>query len=229
MRYTIVIERGPTSYGAYVPDLPGCVAAAETQQEVLRLIREAISFHLEAMREEVTTRDTPVIVLTAQVLTERDMALLNRGVATVLGKGLFSGEETLAHVEAALVGSRKLGNEAQRLVRRAMAYLHTHYPELVTREGLARHVGVSENYLTRCFRYELGVTPMVYLNRYRLNRAKGLLTTSPKSITEIALAVGFEDSNYFGRLFRREVGVTPRAYRQEHSRSSHPNRSTPSA
>ena len=52
MRYTIVIERGPASYGAYVPDLPGCVAAAETQQEVLRLIREAISYHLEAMREE---------------------------------------------------------------------------------------------------------------------------------------------------------------------------------
>jgi len=52
MRYTIVIERGPASYGAYVPDLPGCVAAAETQQEVLQLIREAISFHLEAMREE---------------------------------------------------------------------------------------------------------------------------------------------------------------------------------
>jgi len=52
MRYTIVIEKGPTSYGAYVPDLPGCVAAAETEEEVLQLIREAISFHLEAMREE---------------------------------------------------------------------------------------------------------------------------------------------------------------------------------
>jgi predicted RNase H-like HicB family nuclease len=52
MRYAIVIERGPTSYGAYVPDLPGCVAAAETRNEVLRLIREAIEFHIEEMREE---------------------------------------------------------------------------------------------------------------------------------------------------------------------------------
>lgn len=49
MRYAIVIERGPTSYGAYVPDLPGCVAAAETREEALRLIREAIEFHLEEM------------------------------------------------------------------------------------------------------------------------------------------------------------------------------------
>jgi predicted RNase H-like HicB family nuclease len=52
MRYAIVIEKGPTSYGAYVPDLPGCVAAAETQEEVLRLIREAIESHLEAMGED---------------------------------------------------------------------------------------------------------------------------------------------------------------------------------
>ncbi len=52
MRYAIVIEKGPTSYGAYVPDLPGCVAAAETRDEALQLIREAIEFHIEEMREE---------------------------------------------------------------------------------------------------------------------------------------------------------------------------------
>ena len=52
MRYAIVVERGPISYGAYVPDLPGCVAAAETREEVLRLVREAIAFHLEEMRKE---------------------------------------------------------------------------------------------------------------------------------------------------------------------------------
>lgn len=52
MRYAIVIEKGPTSFGAYVPDLPGCVAAAETEEEVVTLVREAIEFHLEAMRDE---------------------------------------------------------------------------------------------------------------------------------------------------------------------------------
>jgi predicted RNase H-like HicB family nuclease len=52
MRYAIVIEKGPVSFGAYVPDLPGCVAAAESRDEVLQLIREAIGFHLEEMREE---------------------------------------------------------------------------------------------------------------------------------------------------------------------------------
>lgn len=52
MKYLIVIEKGPESYGAYVPDLPGCVAVAETREEVITLIDEAIAFHLEGLREE---------------------------------------------------------------------------------------------------------------------------------------------------------------------------------
>ena len=47
MRYMVVIEEGETSWGAYVPDLPGCVAVAETEEEVKHLIQEAIEFHLE--------------------------------------------------------------------------------------------------------------------------------------------------------------------------------------
>jgi predicted RNase H-like HicB family nuclease len=50
MRYAVVIEKGETSYGAFVPDLPGCVAVGETVEEVERLIREAIEFHIEGLR-----------------------------------------------------------------------------------------------------------------------------------------------------------------------------------
>ncbi|HZZ91025.1 MAG TPA: type II toxin-antitoxin system HicB family antitoxin [Usitatibacter sp.] len=52
MQYLVVVEKGATSFGAYVPDLPGCVAAAETRDEVVSLIREAIEFHLEGLRED---------------------------------------------------------------------------------------------------------------------------------------------------------------------------------
>lgn len=52
MKYTIVIEEGPESFGAYVPDLPGCVAVGATRAEASALIREAIAGHLELMREE---------------------------------------------------------------------------------------------------------------------------------------------------------------------------------
>lgn len=50
MRYLVVVEEGPTSFGAHVPDLPGCVAAAETRDEALKLIREAIEFHIEGLK-----------------------------------------------------------------------------------------------------------------------------------------------------------------------------------
>lgn len=52
MSYAVVIEKGETSYGAYVPDLPGCVAVAETKEEVEALITEAIQFHLEILESE---------------------------------------------------------------------------------------------------------------------------------------------------------------------------------
>ena len=50
MKYTVIIEKGPHSYGAYVPDLPGCVAVAESEEEVKTLIKEAIEFHIEGMK-----------------------------------------------------------------------------------------------------------------------------------------------------------------------------------
>jgi predicted RNase H-like HicB family nuclease len=50
MRYMVVIEKGSSSYGAFVPDLPGCIAVGETEAEALLLIEEAIQFHLEDMR-----------------------------------------------------------------------------------------------------------------------------------------------------------------------------------
>jgi predicted RNase H-like HicB family nuclease len=51
MEYLVVVEKGRSSYGAYVPDLPGCVAAGGTSREVLRLIRDAVKLHIDALRE----------------------------------------------------------------------------------------------------------------------------------------------------------------------------------
>lgn len=49
MQYLVIIEDGSTSFGAYVPDLPGCVAVGETREEVTTLIHEAIEFHVEGL------------------------------------------------------------------------------------------------------------------------------------------------------------------------------------
>ncbi len=52
MRYMVVIERGEKSWGTHVPDLPGCVAAADTREEVVQLVREAIDFHIESLKQD---------------------------------------------------------------------------------------------------------------------------------------------------------------------------------
>ena len=169
---------------------------------------------LEAMRDREATRTIPVIVVTGQTLTESEMGRLNSGVTRVLSKGVFNLEETLAHLDAALARKRALSDEAQRLVRQAMVYIQEHYAEPLSRQEIAVHVGLSDDYLTSCFHKELGLTPVAYLNRYRVQQARQLLKNTHKSITEIALDVGFSSSSYFSRIFRRETGMSPEAYRR---------------
>ncbi len=171
---------------------------------------------LAQMREWESTRNTAVVVLTSKTLTEADMTRLSHGVATVMSKGLYDAKEMLSHIEIALTRNKKLGTDSQRLVRKAMAYIHEHYTEQLTREGLARYVNASEGHLARCFRQETGMSPMAYLNRYRVNQAKTMLMTTSQSITAVSMAVGFSDNNYFSRVFRQEVGCSPQVYRREH-------------
>lgn len=52
MQYTVILERGERSWGAHVPDLPGCIAAGESREEALSLIREAIVMHIAGLREQ---------------------------------------------------------------------------------------------------------------------------------------------------------------------------------
>ena len=59
MRYVVIVEQGENGFGAYVPDLPGCVAVGQTKDEALRLIQEAIQLHLESLREEGLTPPAP--------------------------------------------------------------------------------------------------------------------------------------------------------------------------
>ncbi len=59
MQYLVVIEQGPNSVGAYVPDLPGCIAAGETREEVATLIQEAIELHIEDLKAQGQQAPSP--------------------------------------------------------------------------------------------------------------------------------------------------------------------------
>jgi len=171
---------------------------------------------LEEMRKIESTRNIPVVVITGQSLTKEDVSRLNLGVASVLGKGMFSVDETFQHLADALAHKRKSGSESQHIALKAMAFIHAFYTEPISRSDVAAHVGLSERHLTRCFHQEVGLTPITYLNRYRVKRAKALLDTGEKGVTEIAVEVGFSSSSYFTRVFRDEVGISPRDYLRNH-------------
>lgn len=51
MKYMVIIEKSETGYGAHIPDLPGCIAVGKTREEVLKLIREGVELHIQALRE----------------------------------------------------------------------------------------------------------------------------------------------------------------------------------
>jgi len=210
--------------------LPGCrVLRAHNGQEALRIIQqeqpdlvlldlmmpELDGFGvLGAMHEQEMSRDIPVIVLTGKVLTRDDMARLNQGVASILEKGLLSVEETLARIETTLSRSRKPSYETQQIVRRAMAFIHEHYAEPISRTDVALNGGVSERHLARCFKEEMELTISSYLNRYRVRQAKRLLAVGDMNVTEVAMAVGFSSSSYFSQVFRQETGMSPSAYQR---------------
>jgi signal transduction histidine kinase/AraC-like DNA-binding protein len=101
------------------------------------------------------------------------------------------------------------------LVRQAVAYMHDHCGEAISREEIAEALGVSANYFSRVFRRELGLSPWQYLSRLRIMRAKKLLADSDMSVTDVAIAVGFSDTAYFSRVFRKEAGRSPQAYRRQ--------------
>lgn len=174
---------------------------------------------LETMRSSPQTAGIPVIVLTAQILTSQDMARLQRGVAAVLGKELFTTQEVQSQVEAALARSKRLGSEAQRIVRLTMAYIHEHYAEGLSRADLAANLAINERYLTRCFHDETGLAPFTYLLRYRLKQGRKMLEETQMGVIDIALAAGFADSSHFCRMFRKEFGLSPSAYRRAHRSS----------
>ncbi len=169
---------------------------------------------LEAMRENEQTRNIPVIILTGKVITDDDVIRLNQGVAAILEKGIFSLDETVEHIGSALERKRTISREAQLLVRKAMVYIQEHYADSITRNDIAQNISISEDYLTFCFRQEFGKTPVSYLQHYRINQAKNLLSDTERSITDIAHDVGFSDPGYFSRVFQHITGMTPNQFRK---------------
>jgi len=93
----------------------------------------------------------------------------------------------------------------------ARQYLQQHYAEPVTLEHIAGTLGVSSYYLSHVFSEESDFSLFTYLTSLRMEKARSLLGEGRRNVSEVARAVGYDDSNYFARVFRRQFGFPPGA------------------
>ncbi|WP_317980772.1 helix-turn-helix domain-containing protein [Paenibacillus glycanilyticus] len=96
----------------------------------------------------------------------------------------------------------------------AISYIEDHYLESLTLEEIAARSNISVRHLNRIFQSYYQTTPISYLQRLRLERARKLLKQSGLPITKISYECGFNDSNYFTRKFSKIYGLSPKAFRQ---------------
>ncbi|HEU4322411.1 MAG TPA: substrate-binding domain-containing protein [Roseiflexaceae bacterium] len=170
---------------------------------------------LDHMRADPRLRQTPVVVLSNKLLGLEDVRRLEQHAhVTLQTKDILSPDETLAAFSRALLDTDTLPPYTSALVKRAVAYLHQHYSRQISRWELAQEVGVSEDYLSRVFNREIGLSPWEYLNRYRIAQARALLRRTNDSIGAVAQQVGFQDRGYFSRVFRKLTGVGPQEFRE---------------
>ncbi|MBQ3110866.1 MAG: AraC family transcriptional regulator [Clostridia bacterium] len=110
------------------------------------------------------------------------------------------------------------GGNAKGLFAPVIDYINKNYMDFITLDDIASVSNLSKSHFCRQFKTEYGVTPVVYLNRYRVSVAKFLLSTTLESIDVIAGKTGFGDTSYFCAVFKKIEGVTPGQYRQRHEK-----------
>lgn len=103
------------------------------------------------------------------------------------------------------------------LIQIAVNYIHNNYERNISLEDISKYVFLSPSYFTRAFKEDVGVSPISYLLRVRIERAKELLMDTNLRISEIALSVGFSNQQRFNEIFKKYTKTTPLQYRKQHA------------
>lgn len=101
------------------------------------------------------------------------------------------------------------------IIKNVIDYIQENYSQSVSLQDIADHVHLSREYLCRIFHSVSNITPITYLNQYRIQKSALLLLTTDKSISDIAFSCGFHSSSYFNKLFLRDMGCTPKEYKKK--------------
>ncbi len=158
----------------------------EKEKEVLRRIREGFLISGDGFGYEIKLREALA-----------DIWLM---LFELCGPGLEDG------------GALKRGNDK---IKQMMVYIHEHYPERISVSQVAAAAYLSERECFRVFCSCLHMTPVEYINSYRLQAACQMLAESEEPVTAVSHACGLGSSSYFGKVFRKYAGCTPSEYRRK--------------
>jgi AraC-like DNA-binding protein len=199
VRYGVEGARAAELYWAWINgrDMPRvCLELNADQNPVFRLRDPHLVESLLRELQAITTRE-PVAY-----------EVRSSGLLTLVLAELFACRSDRTLLLDSIQTSRPLSEP----VRMGLDYIARHYDKTIRVKNVAdKH---SLHYFSRRFHQEMGMSPIAYLNRYRIEQAKKHLANSNHTVAQIARSVGIPDQRYFTRLFARIVGVAPLAYRK---------------
>ncbi len=166
---------------------------------------------VKAVRQNEKTARIPVLI------TEKDFSQINNFSAIsymqkvlVCNTAIAQGNEFFLHLD--LLMDKKiqfLSSKTSIIVKYAILFMNKNFSKSLTREDIARQVGVNEDYLTRIFRKEMGVSLWTYLTELRLDFARRQLLYAGEKIENVAKKSGFSRTSYFTNVFKKRYGVSP--------------------
>lgn len=124
------------------------------------------------------------------------------------------------HQQQEIISIPKRVHRNEQRMKKMLKYIQDHYFETILLEDIAESVTISKSECLRCFREVLGITPLRYVNQYRLLVAAQNLAETDWQITEIGDGCGFSEMGYFAAQFKKKYGVTPTEYRNRAKRKN---------
>ena len=150
------------------------------------------------------------ILIVSDVFEEKGVSSISDLPNVIIANtAILESPDFLAHLASIASGGQILPPLTGIIVKKAIVYLNSHATHYIARWQLAESINISEDYLTRVFRKEIGLSPWDYLNRYRIQIASSLLVSTAKPLSEIAEESGFQDQAYFCRVFKKIKGFSP--------------------
>lgn len=195
------------------------LAEGEEADERLRLLPDAF-YMKDGLSLRMSLKDVVKEGLSHSLYSnDSTNAAMELMLIRILREFIVAPGESLRTYEYKWLGEMRQGGQAAQRngdiqFTRLVEYIEAHIAEPIGLDDLSSFMHFNKTYLVERFKSIWGVPPMKYVNWIRLEKAKELLTTTDKSITDIACETGFRSIHYFSRHFKEKEDMTPQSYRQ---------------